>query len=506
MDKERKKRRQTIRIIITEIIMVIAVIFTAIIITFLAMGYNVDQNGEVSQFGLAQINSLPTGATITIDDDTLLFHTNTSKMLSAGTHHIKLERSNYDTWAKDVEIKPGILLRLDYPRLFLKDRTKENAADNLENFEIFSVSPDRNYLLYTASDDIIATPSPEDLKDRIKKRATWTLLDVKGDKPEKTEFDFTEILGNHTITDILWSKTNDRILAKTTSRDKTEWLLINLKNPQNSLNLTAKYSLDFSTLTFLDGNSDHLLGIENGNLRNITLSSQSVSGVLAKDVRTFSHSDSALAYINSANELKFYEEDGDDIIIKTLSSDNSKVILASYLDKKYLSFIDGNHLYVYRSDYEMLEKAYSKQTSSSAENSTESENSNASPKGLELIVDQDLGYSPNNFYTKNDGEFIVTTSSDNKISVFDAELELVSNFTISGNSIFWLDQYLIGTIENDTLTIYDFDGTNRRELVSNFKPQDSTKSHSNTPAFITKSNHYLYYQNDHSIIYEKIVD
>ena len=485
--------------------MVIAVIFTAIIITFLAMGYNVDQNGEVSQFGLAQINSMPTGATITTDNETLLFHTNTSKMLSAGTHHIKLEKDGYDTWEKDVEIKPGILLRLDYPHLFLKDRTKETVADYLENFEIFSASPDRSYLLYAASDDTIGVPSPEELKNRPKKRAPWILLNVKGDKPETTEFDFTELLGDREITSISWSKTNDRLLAKTTLDGKTEWLLINLKNPKNSLNLTAKYSLDFSTLSFLDGNSDHLLGIENGNLRNITLSSQSVSGVLAKDVQTFSYSNSTLAYINNSNELKLYEEDSDDITLKTLSgSNNQKVILASYLDKKYLSFIDNNRLYVYRSDYEALEKDYSNRTS--AESSSGSTDTDAELKGLELIVNQDLTYSPNNFYTKNDGEFIVTTSSDGKISVFDAELESLSSFVINSSNIFWLDQYLIGAIESDKLVIYDFDGTNRRELVSNFKPEDSTKLRASTLAFIAKNNHYLYYQTDHSIVSEKIVD
>ena len=48
MDKERLKRRQNIRLIITESIMTLTVIVMVIVLTFVAMGYKVGTDGEVS--------------------------------------------------------------------------------------------------------------------------------------------------------------------------------------------------------------------------------------------------------------------------------------------------------------------------------------------------------------------------------------------------------------------------------------------------------------------------
>ena len=46
MDRERKKRLQTIRLAITETIMVISVVALVIILTFVAMGYGLNKDGD----------------------------------------------------------------------------------------------------------------------------------------------------------------------------------------------------------------------------------------------------------------------------------------------------------------------------------------------------------------------------------------------------------------------------------------------------------------------------
>ena len=138
MDRERKKRIQTIKLIITEILMVVTVVAAVIILTFVAMGYNVNKDGDLAQSGLLQIKSIPTGATVAIDGGNVSAKTNTSKMLSAGEHSLKLTKDGYDSWSKDIDSKSGWLLKLDYTRLFLKNRTIEKVREYEKNIQIIS--------------------------------------------------------------------------------------------------------------------------------------------------------------------------------------------------------------------------------------------------------------------------------------------------------------------------------------------------------------------------------
>ena len=112
MDREHKKHMETVRLLITETIMVMVIIVTAVILTFVAMGYNLDKNGELGQSGLVQLRSFPSGASITIDGDTILPRTTASRMLSAGDHTIKLTKDGYDSWEKTITSESGRLLKL----------------------------------------------------------------------------------------------------------------------------------------------------------------------------------------------------------------------------------------------------------------------------------------------------------------------------------------------------------------------------------------------------------
>lgn len=473
MDKERKKRLQTIRLIITEIIMVIAVIITVIILTFIAMGYNVDKNGELNQSGLVQIKSIPSGATVQIDGEQLLLHTNTSRMLDAGTHHIKLEKEGYSSWEKDIISESGVLLKLDYPRLFLDIRTPETIRELSNTFEFFSVSSDRNYILYSEKH---IDKAQSKIDDMITPRSNWTLLNVKGDDITETKYDFSEILGHREIVDLIWNSNNDHVLLKTKNHDSDEWLLINLKTPQNSSNLTLEFGLSFSDMLFASASGERLIGIENGNLRNLSAADHSVSEILAKNVRTIAYSEPFLAYITTDNNFYFFQDSSEDVLLKSFSTDHSiKILISSYLDRKYISFIDNNRLYIYKHE------RFPNHDSDAL-------------KTMELVLETDLSFNPSNYYLWSDNELFVATDHE-KTAIFDAELDRLSEFTVEGNSSYFLDEYILGTIKDNTLIVRDFDGTNRIELTS-----------ATGYSFISKNNRYLYYQKDNAIVREKILE
>lgn len=175
MDAESRARRQSLRVIISEIIMVITVIITVIILAFLASGYWLNSDFKVERQGMLQIRSVPTGANVAVDGDAPWFQrTNTSKVLSSGAHEVVLSKEGYDSWQKTITISEGLLYRVNYPRLFLLERTPTEyyLAPNTTQA---LVSPNHNYLL---------------LNDGT---TNYTVLKLNSDEPEATVFELLEL-------------------------------------------------------------------------------------------------------------------------------------------------------------------------------------------------------------------------------------------------------------------------------------------------------------------------
>ena len=83
MDPDKAKRRQSLKIIISETIMFVSVVVTVVILAFLVSGYWINSDFKVERQGLLQVSSIPTGAEVNIDGDSSWFQrTNTSKTLS----------------------------------------------------------------------------------------------------------------------------------------------------------------------------------------------------------------------------------------------------------------------------------------------------------------------------------------------------------------------------------------------------------------------------------------
>ena len=188
MDLEKQKKRQSLKVIISEAIMVLAVIITVTVLAFIVSGYWINSDFKVERQGMLQISSLPTGADVNIDGETSswLQRTNTSKVLTSGEHTITLSKEGYDTWTKTVDVKEGLLYRLHYPRLFLNDREKTNVYDAIGTTEVFVSEDADTMLLYSGaveSLDVKALENPttenkasaEHLDEVLKE---WTLLEL----------------------------------------------------------------------------------------------------------------------------------------------------------------------------------------------------------------------------------------------------------------------------------------------------------------------------------------
>ena len=64
MDPEQQKKRQTLRILFSEAMMVLSVIIIMTVLIMITSGYWINQNFEVERRGMLEVFSAPTGADI----------------------------------------------------------------------------------------------------------------------------------------------------------------------------------------------------------------------------------------------------------------------------------------------------------------------------------------------------------------------------------------------------------------------------------------------------------
>ena len=470
MDPERARRRQSLKILISELIMVLTVIITVTILAFVVSGYWLNPNFEVERNGLLQISSFPTGADVQIDGNSAwLQRTNTSKILSSGKHNITLTKEGYDSWSKTINISEGLLYRLHYPRLFLQNRHNESILDTTGTIAA-TFSPDHNSLIL------------------INDTTEWKIVNTDNDKLNPQKLNVSDVfstvslaesanIGLFTgkITNIEWDHDSTHVLIKTQSDDKIEWVLLDIKNSENSINLTREFGDEFDKIQILDNNSSNLLAIQNNNLYKINVPNRSISAALIENIIDFNLYDSNEIIFSAYNPSQssntpyyigtFKLNNNQSTVIKQTATP-AKVTLSKFYDDRYITILEDKTVTLYQQN---------------------------NPEPLRTFV---LSFSPNSIKTGHEGEFITMTLG-NQIATIDMEALDITEWQTDGDTFGWLDNDMIFSIANGELIVYDYDSLNRRAIASNVS--------SHFPATIT-NNKWLYYFSDDYLIREIISD
>jgi len=467
MDIEARARRQSRRIIISEALMVLTVIATVSILAFIVSGYWVGSDFKIERQGLIQIYSIPTGADIEVDDapSNWLQRTNTSKTLSAGEHTIKLSKEGYDTWSRTVNIAEGLLYRLHYPRLFLNNRYVETAFESSANFA--TVSPDRNAMLLANN------------------TTSWQLLNLDTDNIKPVDLDLSKVLPftsradnasiglfSGTIKAAEWASDNEHVLLTLVQEGTTNWVLINVKNPANSVNLTKDFNADFSEIKILDQSASNLLVVLAGNLHRIDVPAKQISAVILPKVRDFDFYEQTIVfsakdtetskyYIGlsrlGSNEVKRLEDDLDAA---------KEVLITKFYDDEYIGVISDDNIVLHTKN------------------------------NYETKATYNISFKPEKNKVGNSGEAIIMYTGGN-IATVDMEASDMFEWSTDTDQFGWLDGSMIYAVKDGTLHVYDFNGLNHRTL--------STNVSSHFPVTIT-ADKYLYYFRDGSLIREYLYE
>ena len=83
-----KKRKQTMKIIMGDFLMLFSVVTIVVTLVFITQGWTLDK-GSAQQTGLVQFASKPTGATVEVDQTTLYAKTNTKANVLPGEHSLR---------------------------------------------------------------------------------------------------------------------------------------------------------------------------------------------------------------------------------------------------------------------------------------------------------------------------------------------------------------------------------------------------------------------------------
>ncbi len=443
MDLEDRKKRQTLKVLLIEAIMSVAVVITVVILVLVVSGYSIGDGYKLEQGGLLRVDSEPTGASVLLDGEKL-GDTNFSRVVSSTEHEVVLEKEGYDSWKKNVTVSKGLLYHLRYPRLFLKDRAREHVLD-FNGIEFASVSPDHNGMFLIEND------------------FEWSYLELRNEKLTKKQVKMPFVFADGTfeVKQAFWSRNGRRIVLDSLINEKRAWLYVDLDNEKNCFDLSQEFGVDFEKITILDGSANELLVYNGKKLQKIDVSKRLLSADLADNVEDYYTFVNNIVFISN-NEIKMLR--GADTVLLMPLTTQARIAAVNFYDNKYLIVYTNNSLTVYEGDE------------------------------LKKVLERDATINLSNLKIM-DGEGYVVARDGNTINALDMEAMELSTWSAEADDLGWLDRYLIYSITNSKLTAFDFDGQNGRQLSENVS--------AGYPVTIT-DNKWLYYFSDGALMRELI--
>lgn len=460
----------------TSMTLAVGVIVTFIV--FFVLGYRFDAgNGQIEQFALLQFNSVPSGATVTVDNKTLNSQTPNKSAVPAGKHIITMSHSGYETWSKTIEIKSGVLEWLNYALLVPKKLTVETVA-NYDAIYATLTSPNQRYMLVEGRSD---APS-FDLVDLSSDTIKTTKLTVPADMiSESTTTGVT-----HVFQIEKWDDGGRYVLIKHTYDSKIEWLVLDTQDINSTKNITRLFDFAINSIYFSGTSGNLFYALGSNDIRKLDLSAGTISRPLVSNVASFNTFDSNLiTYVGTGTtgtnqQIVGLYRDGDDkpfILRAITNTDDLPVNVATtrYFNEDYVAISEGKKVDILSGSY------------------PNSVNDKSSLKALTSLTTvenvQNLSFNPT-------GEYVFIQSGAYFAS-YDLEYQKFTSANLEGNGnvpmFKWLNDQYIWSDRDGKLTIREFDGANVHTINSTITGQDAT---------ITSNGRYIYSINKSATNYQ----
>ncbi len=437
MDIEKLRKRQTIKVLLSEVIMVCAVVGVVTLLMLIVSGYWISQDFTVERQGMFQINSIPTGADVLIDGESgWMQRTNMNKIVSSGEHTISLAKEGYDTWSKTINVSEGLMYRVGYPRLFLQDREKEQVIKFEEGANV-TVSPDTKTML-------IMNPG-----------VAWQLAKISDNKVSYEPVDASSVFANIVtsgevrILSTVWNSDNEKMIIKIQNGSNNEWVAFDVKHPEKSVNLSKKYGMSFDSMIIRNGNFDDLFAMYDTDLYKLSLS-QPEPKLVAHNILTVRDYRSDLIVVAKDEDGKKYIGEIKNVdngeIVKIIETEAEKIFAVSgnFYENLYLYVVEDARVSLYNIEKQLIITG---------------------DRDYKPVLSEEIGFIPNYCKVGHDGDYLFMKNG-HSVAVLDMESNKIIEYNVENEKIGWLDEHLLYTFnDEDETVIYDYDGLNRRVLV-----------------------------------------
>lgn len=226
----KKQKMHRIRLVIGYVLIAVALGIATTILLYEAYGFGIDKNGNVIQNGLVFLSSQPSPANISVNGVASKTQTNSRLQLPAGQYTIRLDRTGYRTWQREITVAGGDVQHFDYPFLFPSQLTTATLKQYVSAPNLISGSPDRHWAVVQDS----ITMNDFELYDLTKPKAAPTGLSLP--KGILTDGD------DQGLKEMEWSTDNQHLLLKHLYQKngvaQSEYIMLDRSDPTQSFNLT----------------------------------------------------------------------------------------------------------------------------------------------------------------------------------------------------------------------------------------------------------------------------
>lgn len=481
MPRKMNKRRLRLQLTFVYTMMVLAVVAIVAVLVLVVQGYRFNRyDGKLEQGGLVQFDSQPSGAGVSVDGTLLANRTASKIVLTAGSHHVEMTKNGYTTWKKDVTVKPGSVLWLNYTMLFPTSPVVSTAAKYTTVTSALT-SPNRHVMAVVTD---AATPEIDLTTLNTDTPATTKLVIPSAAYTAPTDG------ATQSFSLVQWDKNSNLLLVKHEVNGTTEYLSVDTRNTDRTVNVSTGLGIPIVSAAYAlnDSNTLYLLS-DNHELRRANISSMTLTGPLASDVSNFDVTEPNVVVYETS------PDSNDQRIVGYVSSDSSKAkVLSSYTGLGDGTLLASTGSY-YGDHYVAILHGASLDI---LQGNLPSSDSNAvlalqHVAALTVAAGGDyVGFSPDN------ARMIYVAKGDH-ITTYDLELNTSATLTLQSpltRDVQWLDGFHLGVTGHDGY-YYDYDGTNGQLFAENTLDE---------PAALDSGNKYLYYftQSDSEVLLNRV--
>jgi hypothetical protein len=436
----------------------VVVIVSLLMLVVLGYSFNPKDN-RLEQGGLLQFASVPSGATVTLDEVPLGSRTPSKTTADARSHTVTMSLEGYRTWHKTINLKAGMIGWLSYARLVPSDPKVEKLR-TLPTLASALASPDDKWMAMienTAAPTIMIADLQND-------KLTYKSLVIAADHITQPAAGKTQ---SFSLAE--WSKDGRYILVRHMYDDtKTEWIVVDREDPLKTKNISARLGLTTEKLIFERNDGRTALALTDGAVRRLNLSDETLSRPLVTNVEEFStYNENTVLYTTKPDPITKqrsvgYLIDNMDVSqqLATFPDDGQPVHLAmdTYFGKRYVVTSHGAVVDVMSGDLPRQESKGTLKTVKSFTTVAPVRYLSLSSNGRFVIAQTDTGY------TVHDLELGKTDTT------------LLKDLTGVARPLKWIDAFITWYDAGGTLRLYEFDGANQQNIVPVAEGYDVTLS------------------------------